>query len=194
MRRPRTSKINTNFKIYIRNISGTSLVAQWLRLQASIAGGEGTKIPDASWRGSWNSSVDKASACNAAVKVKVAQSWETLCNSMDHKVLRILQARLLEWVAFPPSPGDLPRSSDGKESACSAGDPGLIPGSGRSAGEGDGNPLQYSCLENPMDKGAWQATQFMGSPWVRHDLSLSFFYASCHNKREKALIHQKSPW
>ena len=74
MRRPRTSKININFKIYIRNISGTSLVAQWLRLQASIAGGEGTKIPDASWRGSWNSSVDKASACNAAVKVKVAQS------------------------------------------------------------------------------------------------------------------------
>ena len=47
-----------------------------------------------------------------------------------------------------------PHSSIGKESACNAGDPGWIPGSGRSPGEGNGNPLQYSCLENPMDKGA----------------------------------------
>ena len=48
--------------------------------------------------------------------------------------------------------------SDGKESVCSAGDPGSIPVSGRSPGEGNGNPLQLSCLENPMDRGAWQAT------------------------------------
>ena len=48
--------------------------------------------------------------------------------------------------------------SDSKESACNAGDPGSIPGSWRSPGEGLGNPLQYSCLENPMDRGAWQAT------------------------------------
>ena len=47
-----------------------------------------------------------------------------------------------------------PGGSDGKESACSAGDMGLIPGLGRSPGEGNGNPLQYSCLENPMDRGA----------------------------------------
>ena len=46
----------------------------------------------------------------------------------------------------------------GKESACNVGDQGSIPGSGRSSGEGNGNPLQYSCLENPMDKGAWWAT------------------------------------
>ena len=45
-------------------------------------------------------------------------------------------------------------AQDGKASAYSAGDPGLIPGSGRSPGEGNGNPLQYSCLENPMDRGA----------------------------------------
>ena len=45
-----------------------------------------------------------------------------------------------------------PSGSDGKESACSAGDPGSIPGSGRSPGEGKGNPLQYSCLENSMDR------------------------------------------
>ena len=51
-----------------------------------------------------------------------------------------------------------PYSSVGKESACNAGDPGSIPGSGRSPGEGNDSPLQYSCLENPMDRGAWQAT------------------------------------
>ena len=50
-----------------------------------------------------------------------------------------------------------PGGSDGKESACNAGDPCSIPGLGRSPGEGNGNPLQYSCLENPMDRGAWQA-------------------------------------
>ena len=49
-------------------------------------------------------------------------------------------------------------SSDGKKSACNIGDPGSIPGSERSSGEGNGNSLQYSCLENPMDRGAWWAT------------------------------------
>ena len=49
-------------------------------------------------------------------------------------------------------------TSVGKLSACNAGDPGLIPGLGRSPGEGNGNPLQYSGLENPMDRGAWRAT------------------------------------
>ena len=49
-------------------------------------------------------------------------------------------------------------SSVSKESACSIGDLGLIPGLGRSPREGNGNPLQYSCLENPMDRGAWWAT------------------------------------
>ena len=48
-----------------------------------------------------------------------------------------------------------PGGSDGKASAWNAGDPGLIPGLGRSPGEGNGTPLQYSCLENPMDGGAW---------------------------------------
>ena len=48
--------------------------------------------------------------------------------------------------------------SDGKESVCNARDPGSIPGLGRSPGEGDGNPLQYSRLENSMDRGAWQVT------------------------------------
>ena len=49
-------------------------------------------------------------------------------------------------------------SSDGKESACNAGDPGSIHGLGRSHGEGNDHPLQLSCLEKSMDRGAWQAT------------------------------------
>ena len=52
----------------------------------------------------------------------------------------------------------LPLGSDGKEFACSVEDPGLIPRLGRSPGEESGNPLQYSCLENSMDRGAWRAT------------------------------------
>ena len=51
-----------------------------------------------------------------------------------------------------------PGGSDDKESTCNAGDWGLIPGSGRSPGGGNGNPLQYSCLGNPMDRGAWRVT------------------------------------
>jgi len=51
--------------------------------------------------------------------------------------------------------GDFPGGLDGKTSAYNAGDMGLIPGSGRSSGEGNGTPLLYSCLENPTDRGAW---------------------------------------
>ena len=51
-----------------------------------------------------------------------------------------------------------PDGSDGKETTCNAGDTGLIPGLGRSPREGNGNPLQYSHLENSMDRGDWQAT------------------------------------
>jgi len=50
---------------------------------------------------------------------------------------------------------DFPGGSDGKASVYKAGDLGLVPGLGRSLGEGNGNPLQYYCLENPMDRGAW---------------------------------------
>ena len=57
----------------------------------------------------------------------------------------------ITWLGFPGG-------SEVKASASNAGDPGLIPGSGRSPGEGNGNPLQYSCLENPMDRRAWWAT------------------------------------
>ena len=60
-------------------------------------------------------------------------------------------------------------SSVGEESACNAGDPGLILGSGRCPGEGNGNILQYSCLENAMNRGAWQTTVH-GIARVGHDL------------------------
>ena len=53
---------------------------------------------------------------------------------------------------------DVPGGSDGKESTCNAGDLGSFPGLGRSPGEGKGHPLQGSCLENSMARGAWQAT------------------------------------
>ena len=55
----------------------------------------------------------------------------------------------------PGQQWDFPGGSDSKASAYNAGDPGSIPGSGRSPGEGNGNPLQYSCPEKPMDGGAW---------------------------------------
>ena len=64
----------------------------------------------------------------------------------------------------------VPGHSVGKETACNAGDPGSLPGLGRSPGEGNGHLLQYSCLENPMDRGAWRAT-VQGSLRVRHDRS-----------------------
>ena len=63
---------------------------------------------------------------------------------------RIMAPKYVHWILHQGVPG----GSDGKVSACNAGDLGLIPGSGRSPGEGNGNPLQYSCLEIPMD-GAW---------------------------------------
>ena len=63
---------------------------------------------------------------------------------------------------------DFPRSSVGKEFICNAGDLGSFPGLGRSPGEGYGNPLRYSCLENPMDRGLWQATVYRAAR-VRHD-------------------------
>ena len=76
-----------------------------------------------------------------------------------------------------------PGGSDGKESAHNAGDLGLISGSGRFPGEGNGNALQYSCLENSMDRGAWRATVH-GVPSVRHDLATkqSFFHISLRRK------------
>ena len=65
-----------------------------------------------------------------------------------------LKFEFVYWIILWRFPG----GSDGKESACNTGDPVSIPGSGRSPGGRNGNPLQYSCLENSMDRGAWWAT------------------------------------
>ena len=70
-----------------------------------------------------------------------------------------------------------PGDSDGKESTCNAGDPGLISGSGRFPGEGNGYPFQYSCLENSKDRKAWQATVYgVTKNWTR----LSDLYTHTH--------------
>ena len=68
--------------------------------------------------------------------------------------------------------------SEVKASACNAGDLGSIPGSGRSPGEGNGNPHQYSCLENPMDGGAWWATVYgVAKSWTRQsDFTFTHVY------------------
>ena len=114
----------------------------------------------------------------------VAQSCPTLCDPMNHstpglpvhhQLLEFTQTHVhrvgddiqpshpLVWALIPlwgPHPQDLtqtwlpPKGS----TSCNTGDVGSVPGSGRSPGEGSGNPLQYSCLENPMDRGAWRAT------------------------------------
>ena len=68
--------------------------------------------------------------------------------------------------------------TDGKESACNAGDLGSVPGLGRSPGEGNDNPLQYSCLEKPMDRGAWRATVH-GIAKSRTGLSYFHFTSPC---------------
>ena len=72
----------------------------------------------------------------------------------------------------------LPGGSDGKESACNAGDPGSVPGSGGSPGEGNGNPLQYSCLENSMDRGSWWATVFGLQSQTRLS-DYHYYYCKC---------------
>ena len=78
--------------------------------------------------------------------------------------------------------GGFPGSSDGKASAYNVGDPGSIPGLGRSPGEANGNPLQYSCLENPMGRGACQATVH---GVAKSQAWLSDFIHSCYHTGER---------
>ena len=77
-------------------------------------------------------------------------------------------------------------ASDGKESACNAGYPSSIPGSGRSPGEGNGKPLQYSCLGNPTDRGAWEAPVHEVQKVV-HDLVTTTTY-TLHRLKKISLI------
>ena len=75
-----------------------------------------------------------------------------------HHAVTVSLNNIIKHRYYGSFPGDFHGGSDGKESACNAGDQGSIPGSGRSPGEGDGNPLQYSSLENSMNRRAWRAT------------------------------------
>ena len=98
-----------------------------------------------------------------------------LLKSLNLKLLlKGKEATCADYLASLLSPSyialGLPVSSEVKASASNAGDLGLISGLGRSSGEGNGNPLQYSCLENPMDRGAWWAT-FHGVAKSRTQLS-----------------------
>ena len=83
----------------------------------------------------------------------------------------------------------LPWCSDGKASVHNVGDPGLIPGSGRSSGEGYGNPLQYSCLENSMDGGGWWATVHgvANSRTQLSDFTFTFFVSNPATRRGCAM-------
>ena len=78
------------------------------------------------------------------------------------------QKTLSDWIKIITN---LPGGSDSKESACNAGDLGSVPGLGRSLGERNSNPLQYSCLENPHGQRNLAGLQYMGSQRVRHRLS-----------------------
>ena len=75
-----------------------------------------------------------------------------------HVLLSLLFCTFEHFIIKNKISGNFPGGSDNKESTCNAGDLGSIPRSGRSPGEGNSYPLQYSCLENSMDKGTWQAT------------------------------------
>ena len=85
---------------------------------------------------------------------------------------------------------DPPGDSDGKPSVCNVGDLGSIPGLGRFPGEGNGNPLQYSCLENPMDGGAW-------CPWSRKESDtterLHFTFTRQRIKKQRHYFANKGP-
>ena len=82
------------------------------------------------------------------------EAWRAAINGVTKSRTRLSNWTELNWTGHHYFPDD----SDSKESARNAGDLGLIPGSGSYPAEGNGNPLQYSCLENPMDGRAWQAT------------------------------------
>ena len=115
-------------------------------LSASKASPIASEIKNTAW-GSHRSGLNSRFHLSPAVGLPLGKS----CISMSHSFL-IFKTEVIKYLGVSLS------GSDGKESACNTGAPGLVPGLGRSSGEGNGYPLQYSCLGNPMDRGAWQAT------------------------------------
>ena len=104
-------------------------------------------------RGAWRAAVHGVSKSHTWLSDWTTRkvAWSRLSVAQD-----ILRNQLLAFISSHLSHGrDFPGGSDSKASVYNVGDPDSIPGSGRSPGEGNGNPLQYYCLENPMDGGAW---------------------------------------
>ena len=110
--------------------------------------------------------------------------------SVDNTTNTLLQAReLAVSPEFTYTVSIYPGGSDGKVSAYHAGDPSSIPESGRSPEEGNGNLLQCSCLDNPMDGGAWQAT--MGLQRVGHDWATLLVNLPIHRYRKRLILAAK---
>ena len=91
-------------------------------------------------------------------RVYQTERIDTIINCSQVKKRRVKIQNSFLFTTWTTSVKILLTKKSGKESACHAGDPGSICGSGRSPGEGNGYPFQYSCLENVMDRGAWQST------------------------------------
>ena len=103
------------------------------------------------------------------------------------QLLRLSRITASRYYVRPKEPPGSPSSSVVKESACNVGDPGSIPGSRRSPGEGKGKPLQYSYLGNPMDRGSWQATVFGGRK------SQAWPGDQAHTKHHLSLVESPEP-
>ena len=101
---------------------------------------------------------------NSRTKEALAEKISSKKHEQGEYII-VLQYRTDKWIIVKHNEG-FPSGSDGKESACSVGDLGSIPGLGKSPGERNGNPLQYSCLANPTDRRAWRG---MTVPWDRKE-------------------------
>ena len=104
-----------------------------------------------------------------------ATSWTAACQA---SLSFTISSSMLKLTSLELVMSSKHCDSDSKESACSAGDWGSIPGSGRSPGEGNGNPLQYSCLKNPRDREAWWAAVYgVAKSWTRlSDFTCTFHF------------------
>ena len=111
------------------------------------------------------------------------------------KIIAILQPLFQKIVGKATLPNSfygvtISAGSDGEESACNAGDPGAIPGSGRPPGRGNGNPLQYSCLENPIDREAWRVIVHGVAELDRTERLTHMHTSSHHPKTGKVSIRE----
>ena len=178
------------------SLSKTMALWRWLGREKCFILVSHSKVQEGwGWsQGTWGQGKDK----HSAPFMSPQSSWpeegtgdRTLCSAgpREIQVFSVEEACTYgnSWVKGKRGPllhygQGFPGGSDGKASAYNAGDPGSIPWSGRSLGERNGNPFQYSCLENSMNGGVWQATY---SPWGRKESDtterlhfLSFFHYS----------------